>query len=189
MAGAAARLAVPRYAVPRRWYELPTAALWALVAAAWHGGLIPWWWVPAIAFLAWLVVSLTALDLHHRRLPNQLTLTAFPVTLALLAFAASASHVDLLVEALLGALALTAFYALVRAANPEAIGMGDIKLAPTLGLFLGIGGPNFVLLGPLIASSLTLLLHCVRHASWRHHIPYGPGLLASTFALALPVFS
>ncbi|MBM7772949.1 leader peptidase (prepilin peptidase)/N-methyltransferase [Actinokineospora baliensis] len=189
LAGSAIRRLVPQYDVPPRWYEIPTACLWSVVAVAWQAGALPWWWTPAIAFLAWLLVPLTIIDLHHRRLPDRLTLPAAPLSLALLTFAAAASDANLLLDALLGAIALTAFYGLVRVANPEAIGLGDVKLAPTLGLFLGVGGPNLILLGPLIASSLTLVLHCVRHPSWRNRIPYGPGLLVSTFALALPAFA
>ncbi|GLW94417.1 prepilin peptidase [Actinokineospora globicatena] len=185
-AGAAVRLLVPRYPVPARWFELPTAALWTTLAATWSADLIPTVWLPAIAFLATLAVPLTVLDLLHQRLPNRLTLPAFPLTFALLIPPALSTPAPLLQDALTGAAALSAFFLLTKTIAPHSLGAGDVKLAPTLGLYLGPGGPLPLLLAPLLASLLTLSLHLLRHPTWRTHIPYAPALLASTFALSLP---
>ncbi|SER54494.1 prepilin peptidase [Actinokineospora terrae] len=181
--GAAVRLLVPEYAVPARWFELATAALWSVLAATWSAGIIPGWWLPAIAFLATLSVPLAVVDLLHQRLPNRLTLPAFPLAVALFVPAALSTPNPLLQDALTGAILATAFFALVTSLNPSALGMGDVKLAPILGLYLGPGGPLSLILAPLLASAVTLFLHLLRHPAWHARIPFAPGLLAATFAL------
>ncbi|WP_051386298.1 prepilin peptidase [Actinokineospora inagensis] len=130
-----------------------------------------------VLFLALLAVPLAIIDLRTSRLPNVLTLPSFPIALALL--------IHTLPAALLGACALTSFHLLVRTIHPPAIGWGDIKLSPTLGLYLGTAGPLALLLAPLIASCITLALCLTRNPTWRTRIPHAPGLLTATLALSL----
>ncbi|WP_285506239.1 A24 family peptidase [Actinokineospora sp. NBRC 105648] len=160
-----------------------TALLWSAAAVGRHYGVLPDRWFPVVTFLVWLAVPLTIVDLRHRRLPNALTLPAFPVAAALIAFAAPSALV--LCNALLGAVLLTTFHALIHLTAPAALGMGDVKLAPTLGAILGAADLHTLPTALLIAAMATLALHRLHRPQWRTGIPHGPGLLAATIVLAV----
>jgi leader peptidase (prepilin peptidase)/N-methyltransferase len=129
--------------------------------------------LPAHAAFAVLAAALTALDLRLRRLPDALTLPAFPVLLALLALPGDGSA---LLRALLAALVLVAaYYALAFFGGA---GFGDVKAAGAVGLVLGSTSWHAVLAGTLYASLLAAVLAVVllasRKASRRTQIPFGP---------------
>ena len=107
-----------------------TAALFAIVAAVHHDDATRLWL--GLALVAFLV-PLTLVDLQTRLLPNKLTLPAAVVAVAL----------GLLVDApgepgrLLAGVAAGGFFLVVAVAYPKGMGLGDVKLAAVLGLFLG----------------------------------------------------
>ncbi|MFJ3974938.1 prepilin peptidase [Streptomyces sp. NPDC090021] len=111
-----------------------TAAVCALVAAA--VGVRPE--VAAFAGLAPLLVLLTLVDRAVHRLPDVLTLPLAAGAAALLGMAAllpgSAGSWRL---ALLGGGALGAAYLVLHLINPAGMGLGDVKLALSLGVALG----------------------------------------------------
>jgi leader peptidase (prepilin peptidase)/N-methyltransferase len=193
-AGSAARGLLGR--LPRgtsvRWgsCEVGVGVLWALVGWRWADGSLPFWWLPVPVMLCWLAVPLVVTDLRHRRLPDALTLPAYPgAAIVLAAAAALGGGWHLLAGAALGAVALFGLYAAVHQLCPGALGLGDVKLSGSLGATLGaLGWPSLVL-ATWLAAVLTLLLRVLapRRISrrWAEGIPHGPGLLAATCMVAL----
>jgi leader peptidase (prepilin peptidase) / N-methyltransferase len=109
------------------------AALWA-VAGGRPGAHVPLWWWPVPLLLAWGGVLLGGADLIARRLPDALTLPAYPLVAGLLGIAAlGAGNADPLGRAALGAVLWAGGYAAIRLVSPRALGGGDVKLAGTLG--------------------------------------------------------
>jgi leader peptidase (prepilin peptidase)/N-methyltransferase len=96
------------------------------------------WELAALAWLVLLAVPLAFIDTAVRRLPDQLTATAFAGTLALLAVAALTVHQPgHLSRAVGGAVALAGFYLILSVIRPGGLGLGDAKLAASIGLVLG----------------------------------------------------
>ena len=167
---------------------LAVAALWALVGWRTETGRLPWWWLPIPLVVAWFAVALTAVDLKHRRLPNPLTLAAYPAIAAATVLAATQSGWHVAQGALLGAVFLAVTYLAVHLLRPTAMGAGDVKLSGSQGAVLGAVGWPAVLVGATLAALLTLALHAAapkRHRTdWRTGIPHGPALVAATYVIA-----
>ena len=144
----------------------------------------------ALGFLGALGVALAAIDISVQRLPDRLTLPAYPVLIGLLAVAALAGH-DLaaLWRALLGGLVLAAGYLLLGLARPGQLGGGDIKLAGLAGLVLGWLGWRAVLtgtaLGFILAGLAGLALLAARRVTLRGAISFGPFLLGGALLVIL----
>ena len=83
--------------------------------------------------LVLLLVPITLIDLDHRIIPNKLTLLGAVLAPVILAFTAP----DAVPEHLIAGAAAGGFFLLVVFAYPRGMGMGDVKLAAVLGLFLG----------------------------------------------------
>jgi leader peptidase (prepilin peptidase)/N-methyltransferase len=164
---------------------LATAVVLALLAA--RLGVSPA--LPAFCVLGVVGVPLAAIDLACRRLPDALTLPAYPVALALLAAAAPAvpdggAH-------LLGALAGLAAAWLVFAAQaliyPAGIGWGDVKLAGLTGAYLGWIGLHALVAGLiaayLLAAVTGLALLAARRLTRKSALAFGPFLLAGALLI------
>jgi leader peptidase (prepilin peptidase) / N-methyltransferase len=154
------------------WCAVPTAVLWFV---AW--ALAPPRWLPVPLLLSWLGVLLVVTDLRHRRLPDALTLPAYPavgVTLWL-------CGADLW-RALAGCLLFGGFHLLVHVLARSAMGGGDVKLAGPLGAVLASVSWLALPVGALLAGAITLLL-----SLWQptDTVPHGPGLLAATWLVAV----
>lgn len=188
LAGLAARRLLRRLrrgtSVRPGWCEAAVGGLWAVVGWRWaHGGL-PYWWLPVPLLLTWLAVPLVVTDLRHRRLPDALTLTAYPATgVALTVAAALGGGWRLLVGAAAGATVLLVAHAAVHWVFPRAIGGGDVKLSGSLGAALGALGLPSVVLATVLAAVVTLLLRVLSPrrvtCGWSDGIPHGPGLLTA----------
>jgi leader peptidase (prepilin peptidase)/N-methyltransferase len=136
----------------------------------------------AFLYLAAISTALALIDLDTKRLPNPIVLPAYLVGGVLLAVAALLlGDPAALGRAAVGAVALGGLYLLLAVAKPGGMGMGDVKLAGVLGLFLGwlgwtelaVGGMAAFVLGGVVA--LTLL--AARRVSRSSGIPFGPWML------------
>jgi leader peptidase (prepilin peptidase)/N-methyltransferase len=152
--------------------ELVTAAVTALVA--WRIGL------PYVCF-AVIGTALAVIDWRTSMLPDAITLPAYPiVALALL-------PTGELPRALAGGVALTAIYGLLWFARPEAMGLGDVKLAGLIGMAAAaLGWQAWVvaafcgqLLGALYGLALLLTRRGTRHTQF----PFGPFMLLGAFTV------
>ena len=166
--------------------ELITAAVLALLCGTFAGQPS----VLAFGFLGALGVVLGAVDVAVHRLPDRLTLPAYPVMVVLLGVAAAIGHDGgALVRALLASAALTAGYLLLALLRPGQLGGGDIKLAGLIGLGLGWLGWPAVLAGAMLAFALTaivsLALLAARRIGLRDAICFGPFMLGGAMLAIL----
>lgn len=190
LAGVAGRALLARLrrgtAVPGVWPAGGVGVLWAVLGWRASTGAVPAWWLPVPLALTWFAVLLTVTDLRHRRLPNALTLPAYPVIGAATVVAALAGGGwDLTTSALVGGVAFCAPHAMVHLASPRSLGAGDVKLSGSVGAVLGaVGWPAMVAAAGL-AALVTLALRVVGPRHWHDGIPHAPGLLAATCLIAV----
>jgi leader peptidase (prepilin peptidase)/N-methyltransferase len=155
-----------------------TAVLFGLTA--WRFGLV--WELPAYLLLAAVAVLLTAVDLRHRLLPNRVVLPAIGAGAVLLTVAAAAEGVwsDLL-RAGLAAGVLFAVFLVLALISPRSLGMGDVKLAALVGLFLGWLSWGAVIVGAaagfVVQALVALALLAARRIGLRGELPFGPSML------------
>ncbi|MBO0825331.1 MAG: prepilin peptidase [Actinobacteria bacterium] len=159
-------------------FELATAGVLALLFARFGGSAA----VAAFGFLGVLGVALSAIDIAVQRLPNRLTLPAYPVMVVLLGVAAVFGHSGgTLVRALLGGAALAAVYLFLAVLRPGQLGAGDVKLAGLTGLALGwVGWPVVVFgtaLGFVLSALVSVALLAARRITMRSSISFGPFML------------
>jgi leader peptidase (prepilin peptidase)/N-methyltransferase len=162
--------------------ELAMGVLWALIALRLAGAGLGWA-VPAYLALAFICVVLAVIDARTRLLPNRITYPAFPVMLGLLLLASvGLGDLGRLARGLLAAVAVGGFFLALALISPRGMGLGDVKLAPTLGLALGwlswgtvaVGVFAGFLLGGLAGVGAILLLGLTRKSL----LPFGPWLVA-----------
>jgi leader peptidase (prepilin peptidase)/N-methyltransferase len=170
-----------------------TGVLFALTA--WYFGLS--WALPAFLYLVAIGVALALIDLDVQRLPNRIVLPSYLVGSVLLLGAAIAEHDWPAAGRALAAMAvLYAGYRTVAFLYPDGMGLGDVKLAGLLGLYLGWLGWSSVWIGTLTGFLLGgvagVALLVTRRATGRTPIPFGPAMLAGALVAvfaATPVAS
>ena len=174
----------------RTWVLTATLVTIVTVAAvAVRFGLSPQ--APAFCVLAAGGVPLAFFDARTARLPNVVTLPAYPVSLALLGAAAPflADGTGRFVHALIGMAVAVAFFLLLVLVSPAGIGMGDVKLAGPLGAYLGwLGATAFaagLVAAWLLAAVTGLGLMLAHRASRKTQIPFGPFLITAALAVVL----
>ena len=129
-------------------------------------------WAPLLFVL--LLVPITLIDLEHHIIPNVLTLIGAVGAVALLL----AFNSDSLVEHLIAAVAAGGFFLLAAIVYPAGMGMGDVKLAAVMGLFLGRAVVPAIF-AALIAGTLIGGVIIARHGvaeGRKKGIPFGPWL-------------
>jgi leader peptidase (prepilin peptidase)/N-methyltransferase len=136
----------------------------------------------AFLYLAAVSVALAMIDIDTHTLPNKIVLPAYPVAAVLLAAAAlAAGEPGRLLSALTGAAALFALYLVLAVISPGGMGLGDVKLAGVLGLYLGWLGWSPLIVGAfgafLLGGVFGLVLLATRKAGRRSSIPFGPWML------------
>ncbi len=174
----------------RTWVLTATLVTIATVAAvAVRFGLSPQF--PAFGALAAVGVPLAFFDARTSRLPNAVTLPAYPVSLALLGVAAPfvPGGVGRLGHAAIGMATALAFFSVIAFVSPAGLGAGDVKLAGPLGAYLGWLGATAFLAGLLAAWLLAAVtglgLMLAHRAGRKTQIPFGPFLIAATLVVVL----
>ncbi|TMR96713.1 prepilin peptidase [Nonomuraea basaltis] len=152
--------------------ELVTAAVAALVA--WRIGL------PYVPF-AVIGTALAVIDWRTTTLPDAITLPAYPITaLALL-------PTGELPRALAGGAALAAIYGLLWFIRPEAMGLGDVKLAGLIGMAgAALGWQAWVVAafcGQLLGALYGVALLATGRGTRRTEFPFGPFMLLGAFTV------
>ncbi|HET7484220.1 MAG TPA: prepilin peptidase [Solirubrobacterales bacterium] len=154
-------------------YPLTELALGALYAAT---VLVLWDDPGEVALGLVFVTTLTAVtltDLERRIIPNKILVVAAVLGAAIAAIADPGS----LPERAIAAAAAGGLLFAAALAYPRGMGLGDVKLAATMGLFLGRNvGP--AILVALLAGSLAGLAMIARHgaSARKQAIPFGPFL-------------
>jgi leader peptidase (prepilin peptidase)/N-methyltransferase len=158
--------------------ELVSAGLFALTA--WRFGWTPYTVAATVVVAAG--VALFMIDLDHRRLPFAITrLTAAVTVVALLADGLVGGWMPALTGVLSALLWLGVYGGVWLATAGRGMGLGDVALAPVLGLLLGwLGwGPTLVglLAGFVVGAGVGVVLLATGRAQRRAQVPHGPFLL------------
>ena len=120
-----------------------------------------------------MLVAITLTDLERRIIPNKILLAASILAVGIVV----ATDPSSLLERTIAAAAAGGLLFAAALAYPRGMGMGDVKLAATMGLFLGRDvGP--AILVALLAGSCVGLAMIARHgaAARKRAIPFGPFL-------------
>jgi leader peptidase (prepilin peptidase) / N-methyltransferase len=173
-----------------------------VVTAALFGGVAwTWWETPALllTFLvfAWSMVVATAIDLEHRIIPNRLTYRlpfVLLVPLVIHALALTDDGWPDLRRGLIAAVAIPAGMLLLSELfrflrGQVGMGMGDVKLAASIGLVVGyLGGLQLVAFayGTIISAVVVAFsLMALGRAKLASRIPFGPYLATGAMLTVL----
>jgi leader peptidase (prepilin peptidase)/N-methyltransferase len=176
--------------LPTRKVRITTAVVTALLFGllAWRFGFSPE--LPAFLLLALFGVQLSRIDFTLQLLPNHLVLFLLGggLTLLLVSAILSPGWPELL-RALAGGAILFTAYLILGLISPGSLGMGDVKLAAPLGLYLGYLGWGQVLFGGLlgfvVGGVLTVLMLRMRRAEKRSETAHGPAMVAAALGVVL----
>ena len=120
-----------------------------------------------------MLVAVTLTDLERRIIPNKVLAVAAVIGLAIVVLADPSS----LPERAIAAAAAGGLFFLVALAYPRGMGLGDVKLAATMGLFLGRSVAPAILVALIAGSVVGLVVMASRGVSARKQaIPFGPFL-------------
>jgi leader peptidase (prepilin peptidase) / N-methyltransferase len=167
----------------RAWVTVLAAAVLGAVG----GGIGAEAALPAYLWLGAVGLALAVIDIDCHRLPDRLTLPSYPVGVVLLGAAALAEHeLAALGRALLAAVAVGGGFFVLALISPRSLGLGDVKLAGVLALYLGFLGWAELVLGLLagfaVGAVVAVTLLAARRARWRSDVAFGPPLLAGALA-------
>jgi leader peptidase (prepilin peptidase) / N-methyltransferase len=176
--------------LPTAGVRMTTAVLTGLLCGAfsWRFGMSLA--LPAFIFLTVLGVQLARIDVAHHLLPNPLVLLLLAGGLLLFSMAGFFNkQTDDLLRGVLGAVILFAAYLILGLISPGGIGMGDVKLAAPVGLYLGYLGWSQLLYGGLLGFILngvvTVLILSRKSRNKASEVAHGPSMLGATTAVAL----
>ena len=150
--------------------ELATAVLMALTVLVVGANEDVWL---GLAFVL-VLVPVTVIDLDFRIIPNKLMLAGTVAALVILALTQPGE----IPEHLIAAFAAGGFLLIAAIAYPAGMGMGDVKLAFVMGLFLG-REVGVAMLVALVAGSLVGVVIMARKGTQEGRktaIPFGPFL-------------
>lgn len=171
--------------------DLATAAVFGSLALRFDSG---WMLVPYLALAAVLIV-LSAIDFQTHRLPNVVVWPAFVVGLfVILIISGQRDYTGGIYSALLGCAIFAGFLGVAHLIHEPGMGLGDVKLALTLGLFLGWLQPGLIDTARLVLTTIFVALvtgaiggivyNAIRSRG-RAEVPFGPALAAATLVAVL----
>jgi leader peptidase (prepilin peptidase)/N-methyltransferase len=151
--------------------EALTGALYALVTWA------RWDDASEIALgivLVTILIPIALIDFEHRIIPNRITGPAVVVAIVI----GVVLDVDFVVEQLIAGAAAGGFFLLAAIAYPRGMGMGDVKLAGVLGLYLGRGVGLAVLVGLVagVVVGAVIIARVGAEKGRKTAVPFGPFL-------------
>jgi leader peptidase (prepilin peptidase) / N-methyltransferase len=166
----------PRYPL----VEALTAALCVGAVLAHHSAIT----IALSVVLILLVVPAAVIDLEHRIIPNQITALGAVLALVIgLTLDPAGEPARLIAGAAAGG-----FLLLAALAYPGGMGMGDVKLAGMMGLFLGSAVAPALLVALLAGVTLGAVVIARKgaHEGRKTAVPFGPFLaLGAVFAVFL----
>lgn len=132
-----------------------------------------WAWVALACVFVAVLATITLTDLEDRIIPNVVLAPAAVAGVALVAVADAGE----LPEHLIAAAAAGGFLLVVALLYPRGMGMGDVKLAAVMGLYLGRAVAPALLIG-FAAGAIFGLALIARHgsAARKQKVPFGPFL-------------
>jgi leader peptidase (prepilin peptidase)/N-methyltransferase len=176
------------------WVELVTTAAFAELGVRYGDS----WVVVPLLLLAACLVTVSAIDLQHLRIPDRITFPTLAAALPLVtAVSIHLDTTDAVRAALIGSVAYFVLLLLPHLVYPAGMGFGDVKLALVMGLYLGWLGwdPTYPIAGPLRLVLYALMLGCVigvvfglavnALARRRGAFPFGPALALGCFVVVL----
>jgi leader peptidase (prepilin peptidase) / N-methyltransferase len=123
------------------------------------------------AFFCAVLVAVTATDLTHRIIPNRIVVPAAAVTLV------AQTALEPSPQWTLGALGASGFLFAAVLAYPAGMGMGDVKLAGVMGLYLGASVAPALFVGFASGAVVGVAIALARGSSARKQgVPFGPFL-------------
>jgi leader peptidase (prepilin peptidase)/N-methyltransferase len=146
--------------------------------------------LPALILLAVLGVQLARVDIALHLLPNQLVIILLVAGVLLLAAPLIfGQQADDFLRALISAAILFAVYVILALISPGAIGMGDVKLAAPIGLYLGYLGWSQLLYGGLLGFIVngisTAIIVGGKRRNKAKEVAHGPAMLGALAITAL----
>lgn len=183
--------ALPRLGgLPGSRTRITTAALTGALCAALAVRFGMDWSLPAFLVLGVLGVQLARIDIAHHLLPNPLVLALLSAGLALFAVSSTATAGwGELLRAAAGAAILFVVYLILAIISPSGIGMGDVKLAAPVGLYLGYLGWSHLFyggaLGFVVGGIYSFVLIRLNRAEKTSEVAFGPSMLAAALGLVL----
>ncbi|MCD4850343.1 prepilin peptidase [Arthrobacter sp. AK01] len=176
--------------LPSPKVRITTAAVTALLF-----GLLAWRFgisleLPAFLLLALIGVQLSRIDFTLHLLPNALIAVLLGGGLLLLALpAVLAPGWPELFRALAAGAILFLGYLILGLFSPGSIGMGDVKLAAPVGMYLGYLGWQQVLFGGLlgfvVGGVLTVVMLRLRRAEKPAETAHGPAMVIAALGVVL----
>ncbi len=150
--------------------EVGLAALFAAVAIRFHGDAGEL--LLGLVFVS-MLLAVTLTDLERRIIPNRILAVSAAIGVAIVAVSDPAS----LPERAAAAAGAGGLFFLAALAYPGGMGLGDVKLAAAMGLFLGVDVIPAVIVALLVGSAVGVAM-IVRHGAEarKRAIPFGPFL-------------
>jgi len=184
----------PRMEVEHR----PRPTWWwafAIFVGGAFGWLLPdsvsaWALLPAFLVFGGATLGIALIDLDHQLIPNRVLFPALGAGAVLLAGGALIEgDVTALVRGVLGGLTYFLILLIIGLAARGGFGMGDVKLALLLGLFLGYLGWGVLTVGAVLAILLggvaSILLLVVTRSGRNAKFAYGPYLVAGSWVAVM----
>jgi leader peptidase (prepilin peptidase)/N-methyltransferase len=141
----------------------------------------------AVLLAGWLLlvqagILLSLIDLAVRRLPTRLVVVLAAIVIVSASFAAwMEDRPQLLLVTMAGGLVVGTLYLLLALLTPSQVGMGDVRLAATLGAALAASGWQAVALSLMLPYLLAFPFAAAqlrRRTAQAGHLPFGPFLIA-----------
>jgi len=129
--------------------------------------------------ITYALVAIFISDLQHRTIPDQITYPAILISLIFLIF----QYPSILISNLLSGLGAAGFFfLLVLLTRFRGMGLGDVKLAGLMGLFLSFPGIITALyLAFLTGATAGVILILLGKKKFKSQISFGPFLVLATF--------